>query len=119
MPLYMEEMMTRRGTARKYIESGASIVPHAAICLTAILFNLNHASHSRPMLPTWQSSPVVPRFTPFNWDLLSVQYADSIYACIDTHRTIISEAYLLPDPYVRTKYPTMKLDGQRLTLLFS
>lgn len=49
------------------------------------------------MLPTWQAGPVVPIYAPFNYDYLSVTRPESIYAALESKRTVISEAYGLPD----------------------
>jgi hypothetical protein len=49
-------------------------------------------------LPTWQSAPVIPRYAPYNWDLLAFSDNRSVVAILQDHRVVISEAYLLPDP---------------------
>jgi hypothetical protein len=50
-----------------------------------------------PYLPIWQSSPVIPRYFPYNWDLMSVYDKRSIFKILESHKIIISEAYLLPN----------------------
>lgn len=86
-----------------------------------------HLIHSRVYLPNWQAFPVVPRvsslkrdlafqtlylFTyclpvfsmnstqdpPYNYDWLTATFPDALYFCLETHRTVLSEAYLLPQP---------------------
>lgn len=54
------------------------------------------------MLPTWQTGPVVPQeyYPPFNYDYLSVTNPQSLYAALRSSRTVITEAYGLPDEYV-------------------
>jgi hypothetical protein len=49
------------------------------------------------MLPTWQAGPVVPVYAPFNYDYLSVTHPQSIHAALESGRTVITEAYGLPD----------------------
>jgi hypothetical protein len=49
-------------------------------------------------LPNWQSAPSIPRYAPYNWDLLGYSDTRSIEAILQTHRVIVSEAYHLPDP---------------------
>jgi hypothetical protein len=48
---------------------------------------------TRIMLPTWQAYPVIPRYPPFNWDLMSVQYDESIYKAMDNKEAVMSYAY--------------------------
>ena len=48
-------------------------------------------------LPNWQVGPVVPVYYPFNYDYLSVQKPESLYATLEGKLSVISEAYGLPD----------------------
>ena len=52
------------------------------------------------LLPNWQGSPVVPVYSAFNYDYLSVTNPGSLYATLESKRSVISEAYGLPDEYV-------------------
>jgi hypothetical protein len=35
---------------------------------------------------------------PFNWDFLSLDKSQPLYICMETHTTVLSEAYLITDP---------------------
>ena len=48
--------------------------------------------------PNWQTAPSIPRYAPYNWNLLVLPVNRSIDAILQTHRVVVSEAYLLPDP---------------------
>jgi hypothetical protein len=48
-------------------------------------------------LPTWQTSPVIPRYFPYNWDLMSMFDKRSISKILGSHKIIISEAFNLPN----------------------
>jgi hypothetical protein len=60
---------------------------------------------TRKLLPNWQVGPVVPVYYPFNYDYLSVTNPESLYATLNSKRSIISEAYGLPDEYVSVELP--------------
>jgi hypothetical protein len=48
-----------------------------------------------------QSCPaLLLQFPPYNYDFLSESESKTIRTCLAKHRAIISEAYLLPTPYV-------------------
>lgn len=50
-------------------------------------------NETRPMFPTWQAYPVVPRWPPFNWDLASVHYIDCIVKALENRQAVMSYAF--------------------------
>jgi class 3 adenylate cyclase len=52
-----------------------------------------------PYMPSWQSSPVVPYYFPYNWDGLAYdETANAIRHSMDTLRVVINGVTNLPDP---------------------
>jgi len=58
----------------------------------------NGTTRPGPYMPIWQSSPIVPKYPPYNWDLLSASDISTIYEGIEKHKAVLYHAYLLPDP---------------------
>jgi len=54
----------------------------------------------RDLLPQWQNYPVIndAGYPAYNWDWMSMEAVDAPNAAMYKHKTVISEAYLLPDP---------------------
>lgn len=48
-------------------------------------------------LPMWQTSPMIPKYPPYNFDLLVYQPNISAEVVLDNHTAIIAETYHLPD----------------------
>ena len=64
-------------------------------------------NYSGPFLPTWQIQPTIPYDPPYNWDLVSIPKTPTTNTTphevlINTHRVVLSEAYLIPTGDVET-----------------
>jgi hypothetical protein len=55
------------------------------------------ANHPGPMLPMWQSAPLIPTTPVYNWDLATVAENESVLHCIQKHKVAISRAYMAGD----------------------
>ena len=54
--------------------------------------------HPGPMLPMWQSAPLILSGPVYNWDLNTGVENESVLACIETHKMSLSKAYHICDP---------------------
>ena len=55
---------------------------------------------TRDMLPTWQNYPVYTSdwTPPYNFDYMSVVFPESMEVVLERGTSVVSDAYLLPDP---------------------
>ena len=58
---------------------------------------IDGTNRTGPYLPNWQSSPVVARYPPYNWNLLQSLNPTSILEVFTTKKVVISQAYMIPD----------------------
>jgi hypothetical protein len=54
-------------------------------------------THPGPMLPMWQSPPLVPTMPIYNWDLATVAENESVLNSIQKHKVSTSRAYMVGD----------------------
>ncbi|CAB9518478.1 Receptor-type guanylate cyclase gcy [Seminavis robusta] len=74
------------------------------------------ANHSGPMLPMWQSAPLVPTSPVYNWDLATVAENESVLHCIQAHQTSISRAYMVAS---ENDDPAIKVENEAWADYFS
>ncbi|KAL7569519.1 hypothetical protein ACA910_013893 [Epithemia clementina (nom. ined.)] len=51
-----------------------------------------------PFLPTWQTAPLIPTTTVYNWDVATVVDNTSVLKCLEVHKVTLSKAYHIAYP---------------------
>jgi hypothetical protein len=74
------------------------------------------SDHPGPMLPMWQSAPLVPTSPVYNWDLATVAGNESVLHCITTHQTAVSRAYMVAS---ENDDPAIKIENEAWADYFS
>jgi len=51
-----------------------------------------------PFLPAWQAQPVIPRYPPYNWDIMTLPDTQAVGAVRTSRQVVLSQAGMLADP---------------------
>jgi class 3 adenylate cyclase len=95
---WVEESINVQARNKNY--NGPILTEYETLGIIHNNFGLVAQSVPGPYGPSWQSSPVVPYYAPYNWDGLGGGDGNgdaAIQHCLDTRRVIIGESGNLPD----------------------
>jgi class 3 adenylate cyclase len=91
---WVEESINVQARNKNY--DGPILTEYGTLGIIHNNFGLTAESAPGPYAPSWQSSPVVPYYNPFNWDGLASGDPAILYS-MDTRRVVINGATNLPD----------------------